>query len=427
MLVSAADTWLHLTTTTVAFTRVSPVTSHTDYSFGLLPQCLQGNNSVAAQRIDATGPVCSVSLAATGSFLANATTSLQVMNNVSDQAAVYTYVDKNKTPYTYLGIPESASLSTRDFTAKTYGARTQCELISTKCDLRNVASSVKFNCSAAFAGFINSPTLQAAFFENESMTKNLRGNVRSNYGTANPYYFALASMVNLSGGKTPKSTEFVQSLHGVPTYVLGCNTTIYDIEYDRLNNTVTRFLPAVSNTSVSNIWQTSISQTQDWFPFFQQAVGTAVFSDTAQEFAEQVAVALSKVTIALGADALGAQPALAAQQRETLLVARIPAAPLIAMVVVCLLYVVCGLVLTGIATWSARQEVPDVQARLTIAGLVADQFEEPGLRSETDSVDKMFAEYAGKESKRIAIESVDRVGVYRYTTWQKPERSTFDR
>jgi hypothetical protein len=349
------------------------------------------------------------------------------MNNVSDQAAVYTYVDKNKTPYTYLGIPESASLSTRDFTAKTYGARTQCELISTKCDLRNVASSVKFNCSAAFAGFINSPTLQAAFFENESMTKNLRGNVRSNYGTANPYYFALASMVNLSGGKTPKSTEFVQSLHGVPTYVLGCNTTIYDIEYDRLNNTVTRFLPAVSNTSVSNIWQTSISQTQDLFPFFQQAVGTAVFSDTAQEFAEQVAVALSKVTIALGADALGAQPALAAQQRETLLVARIPAAPLIAMVVVCLLYVVCGLVLTGIATWSARQEVPDVQARLTIAGLVADQFEEPGLRSETDSVDKMFAEYAGKESKRIAIESVDRVGVYRYTTWQKPERSTFDR
>jgi hypothetical protein len=36
----------------------------------------------------------------------------------------------------------------------------------------------------------------------------------------------------------------------------------------------------------------------------------------------------------------------------------------------------------------------------------------------------MFAEYAGKESKRIAIESVDRVGVYRYTTWQKPEGST---
>ncbi|KAK9544013.1 hypothetical protein V6Z79_009683 [Aspergillus fumigatus] len=339
------------------------------------------------------------------------------------QATVYTYVDPDQTSYTYLGVPETASLLTQGFTAKTYGARTQCQLISSKCTLQNAASSVKFNCSADFTGLINTPTLQAAFFEDESMSKNLRGKVVSNCSTGNPYYFALASVVNLSGGKTPNSTEFVKSLHGVPTYVLGCHTTTYDIEYDRLNNTVTRFQPAASNTSVSNIWQTSISQTQDWFPFFQQAAGTAIFSDTAEEFAEKVALALSKATIALGADALGAQPALAAQDRETLLVARIPVAPLVAMVAVCLLYVVCGLVLTGIAAWSARYEVRDVQARLSIAGLVADRFEEPGLRSDANCVEEMFAEHAGQESKRIAIESVDGVGVYRYTTWPKPEGS----
>lgn len=243
------------------------------------------------------------------------------------------------------------------------------------------------------------------------MSKNLRGKVVSNCSTGNPYYFALASVVNLSGGKTPNSTEFVKSLHGVPTYVLGCHTTIYDIEYDRLNNTVTRFQPAASNTSVSNIWQTSISQTQDWFPFFQQAAGTAIFSDTAEEFAEKVALALSKATIALGADALGAQPALAAQDRETLLVARIPVAPLVAMVAVCLLYVVCGLVLTGIAAWSARYEVRDVQARLSIAGLVADRFEEPGLRSDANCVEEMFAELLkadrlGQEEVNAGIEGL---------------------
>ncbi|KAH2636434.1 hypothetical protein KXW54_001950 [Aspergillus fumigatus] len=341
----------------------------------------------------------------------------------ASSVAPITYVDPDQTSYTYLGVPETASLLTQGFTAKTYGARTQCQLISSKCTLQNAASSVKFNCSADFTGLINTPTLQAAFFEDESMSKNLRGKVVSNCSTGNPYYFALASVVNLSGGKTPNSTEFVKSLHGVPTYVLGCHTTIYDIEYDRLNNTVTRFQPAASNTSVSNIWQTSISQTQDWFPFFQQAAGTAIFSDTAEEFAEKVALALSKATIALGADALGAQPALAAQDRETLLVARIPVAPLVAMVAVCLLYVVCGLVLTGIAAWSARYEVRDVQARLSIAGLVADRFEEPGLRSDANCVEEMFAEHAGQESKRIAIESVDGVGVYRYTTWPKPEGS----
>ena len=377
---------------------------------------------MASQR-EHPSPSCSVTLAVTGSFLSNATTSLEVMNNVSDHAVVYTHSDSNGTRYAYLGVPESVSLSNRDFTAKTYGASTQCYLISKKCSLRTYASSVLYDCSDAFNGTLTSSGLETAFFSNKSMAKDTKQSMYDT-GVGNPYYYAIASTINFSGGKVPDSPQFVQSLHGPYTYVLGCNSTIYDVQYSRVNNTISRFVPTVSNISVSNIWQTSIAHTIDWEPFIQQAAGAAIFSNTGQQFADKISHAFSKVTIALGADAVNAQPALAAQDRETFLVARIPAAPLITLVVVNFLYVVCGLIFTILALVAARSKVPDIQARLSIAGLVADRFEDPGFRSKTDSVEKMFEEYSGKSGRRVAIEAPDEDCVYRYTTWGSDRSSS---
>lgn len=201
-----------------------------------------------------------------------------------------------------------------------------------------------------------------------------------NYGVGNQYYFALASGETVNHGVVPNSTEFVQSLHGTETYILGCNTTIYDIEYDRLNNTITRFVPSVSNTSVSNVWQTSVSYTIDWVHNIKQATGMAIFSATDQEFANKVALAFSKMTLSLGAQGVSRRPTLAAQERDALLAARIPKAPLITLVLFSLLYVLCGLILTALAVWTARHKVPDLQAGLRITGLVADRFEEPTSR-----------------------------------------------
>lgn len=166
-------------------------------------------------------------------------------------------------------------------------------------------------------------------------------------------------------------SQFVQSLSGQHAYVLGCNTAIYDIEYGRVNGTVTHFVPTVSDTSVSNIWQTSMSQTIEWEPYVKQVVSAAVFSEAGQNFPQKVALAFSKATIALGADALAARPALAAQETETSLVTRIPMAPLFTFVVVTLPYILCDFVFATLALVTARHEIPGIQARLSITGLVA--------------------------------------------------------
>ena len=51
VLISAVDTWLHFTTTTVPFTQISTIDEPTGYSFGLIYECLKGNNSAAANMV----------------------------------------------------------------------------------------------------------------------------------------------------------------------------------------------------------------------------------------------------------------------------------------------------------------------------------------------------------------------------------------
>ncbi|RAL00752.1 uncharacterized protein BO80DRAFT_502163 [Aspergillus ibericus CBS 121593] len=432
-LVSAADTWLHLTTKTVTFTRASVVQNEvTDYSFGLTPQCLKGNNSVAAQETT----LCSVSMAVTGQFLANATVSLGVLNNVSSFATVYDYTTEDVTipddttdnatgydyvsqsaTYSYLGLPEG-TLVNRDWEATTYGARTQCQMISKQCNLTEVTTSLRYNCSSAFAGFIDSTELITGFFTDETMTDDIKDNEVSNYGTGNPFYYALAGVLSTSGGAVPNSTDFVQNESGVYGYVMGCNTTIYDVIYGNANHSLVYLSPTASNTSVSNIFQTSISQTVDWEPAIELEIGAAAYSSTGQGFADQLAAEFNRVIMALGAGALEARPAFAVQQRESLLVSRVPMAPLFTLVAVNFLYVICGLVFAGFAFRAARREVPDIHARFGISGLVADRFENPGSRHNTNSVDEMFEEYAGQPSRRVAIEQGEEGGVYTYKTWE---------
>ncbi|KAL2844530.1 hypothetical protein BJY01DRAFT_248147 [Aspergillus pseudoustus] len=129
----------------------------------------------------------------------------------------------------------------------------------------------------------------------------------------------------------------------------------------------------------------------------QNAFSEVAFSATGQEFAYR-------------AEALERRPALAVQDRCFFLAARVPAAPLMTLVVVNLLYVLCGVVFALVALVAARGGVPDIQRRLTIAGLVADRFEE---QRQVESTEEMFEEYAGKESRRVAVAPAPKGG-YEY-------------
>ncbi|KAJ5651873.1 hypothetical protein N7507_009299 [Penicillium longicatenatum] len=243
-------------------------------------------------------------------------------------------------------------------------------------------------------------------------TASSAGNEYMATGTNNPYYFSLASLEG--------------HLHGGIAFVLGCKSTVYDVEYDRVSGSITRFDTRPSNTSVSNIWQATISNYgTDWtLPVKQAMTGALVMSNTSRAFADMIALSFSKASMAMGAQGIEPSLALALHRRITTLVARIPMAPLIAFMVVSLLFVVTGMLLTVLAIWAAKlEQVRYIQASLETVGLVADRFENNSLKRDAASVEEFFAEYVGKTSRRVAIETDKESGLYRYTTWQDTDVS----
>jgi hypothetical protein len=194
---------------------------------------------------------------------------------------------------------------------------------------------------------------------------------------------------------------------------------LYDIEYDSVNQTVTRFVATASNASVANIWQGPMAFVDVGQANLQTAVTVAASTATdAQDLADQIALAYSKVALGVGAQSVQRAPALAAQERTSLLVTRLPMAALFSLVAANLLFVLVGVALTIAALATSGGEVREVQARLSIFGLVADRFE--GLRASrrAEEMEDLFEERDGKGSMRVAVHQVV-TGGYTYNVWPR--------
>jgi hypothetical protein len=415
-----ADTWLHVTTKTVEFVQISSLATTPDYSLTLIPACTVSDNSYRAQySVKNPDDLCSLDIYGRGENFKNSTQSLQVVNNVSDVTTVLTY--ESKIPYAYLGIPQAQFLQ-RDYTATTFGMQTQCTPVSTKCKLNgNFGAFTTFDCASTFQGDLTQgPTWQKAYFTDSDMTSNYTSD-----GIHNPFYFAIASRTNVGAQgvgllTSPTAPEIVPVLHGGIAFIIFCSVSLYDIEYDSINNTVTRFVATASNDSVTNAWQGSnaLAAGDTATPMLQQASGLALFSNTSQELADKIALAYSRTALGIGAQVVMRSPALAVQERRTFLVSRVPAAPLFTLVIANLLFVVFGAILTGIAIGASKGDVREVQARLSIVGLVADRFEAQRGRDGVEELDDYFEEKEGSDSVRVAIDRSDGGG-FTYKVWQK--------
>jgi hypothetical protein len=414
-MVFLADTWLHVTTKTVSFLQVEPVQTAANYSLGLTPACTKGNNSLALEYAN-TQP-CALNPRASITFLVNGSTSLQVLNNVSDSMVVLTY--QSGTPFTYLGIPTSDTVSRRDYTAKTFGMQTQCKPISNECNLNPlIGASTPFKCTDAFQGDLASYTWWETYFSSSTMESN-----DTIEGIQNPYYFGIATWVtsvvdSLTSENGTSLPEVITPVHGGTAFVLFCTVSMYDIEYDSVNGTVTRFVTTASNASVANVWQAPMANTPLGEPYLEQAANLAVLSTSAQEIADKIALSYSTVALAIGAQAVIPGPALAAQERSSFLVSRVPAAPLFALVISNLLFAVMGIVLAIVALATSGGNVREIQARLSIVGLVADRFESRRGAGGVEKMEELFEESEGQGSLRVAIDQGNGVG-YGYRLWPK--------
>ena len=99
-------------------------------------------------------------------------------------------------------------------------------------------------------------------------------------GGGNPFYFGLATLVNKAIDTMPlNSSEIVGPIHGGTAYVLKCNSTVYDVEYDSVNGTITRFDTSKSNDSVANIFKGALGATTVGTDYLKQSASVAVFSE----------------------------------------------------------------------------------------------------------------------------------------------------
>ena len=227
-------------------------------------------------------------------------------------------------------------------------------------------------------------------------------------GVKNPYYYGLATEFKNTGGAglrdATQSPEIITPVHHGVSFVLLCEITMYDVEYDYINETITRFVTTPSDTSVANAWQAPMANVDVAQPNMQTAASVAASSaKNAQDLADQIALAYSKLALSLGAQSVRRAPTITAQERTALLVARVPKAPLFALVTANLLFVVLGLILTVTALMTSGGETRDIQARLSIVSLVADRFEGGRAAGPVEDLDELFEEHEGTTSSRVVI------------------------
>lgn len=372
---------------------------------------MTSNNSHAAD-----AELCNLGWSGSATFLADSVKSLQVLNNVSDTIAVY-----NNGPdpiYPYLGIPMSGDIASHDYTATTFGLRTECKPSSRQCNLNGFSgASTPFHCTNAFYGDLKTTAdgWISTYFSDAAMSSN-----ETFYGVQTPYYYAIGALFGtVQPASLEHETQIVTPMHGGIAFILSCAITTYDIEYDSINGTVTRFVATLSNASVANVWQLPMAEAHVAQSNLQTAALIAATTATnAQDLADQYALAYSKAALGVGAQSVQLAPALAVQQRSSFLVTRLLTAPLFCLIAANLAFVLLGTALTYVAVSTSGGEVRDIQARLGIVGLVADRFEGDKASSSAEGVDQLFEEHQGSSSSVVAIERT-MAGGYAFRTWSK--------
>ncbi|KAH7370635.1 hypothetical protein BKA65DRAFT_21679 [Rhexocercosporidium sp. MPI-PUGE-AT-0058] len=403
-LVFAADTWFHFTTKTINLTQVYPITSALNTSVGLIPDCYNVNRTFQGG--------CTLNPAATATFLSQGPQAQSVVANLSTTMRVNT-ITSGKDVFTYVGNPPRSALANVDYQSRTWGLKTQCAPVYSQCAVpTSVGKWLDYKCPFAMEGRISTDSNAAfqnqftmAYFTNSTGTSNSTGSV----DMANPYYFASLAIVNQNIGHNPdlkSDPEISSTVHGADVFAVYCNTTVYDVKYTSINGSITRFDATPANSTLTNIIQGSQQYTRVGDPnLIQGAAIAALVSTDSQGVADYFALTYSQIALGIASAAFTPQAAIQAQRRETMLVAKVPIVPLSFLLISNLLLVLLGIVLLIFAAVAARGETREVQARLSVAGLVAAYFE--GRRAErgAEKVEDLFEERenVGGSGPRVGV------------------------
>jgi hypothetical protein len=245
-------------------------------------------------------------------------------------------------------------------------------------------------------------------FSNSSFLATTQPVSSFNYtGSINPIYFGIAVRVD---DTTLQGTWYlddpdVQLGDNFYDFILACQVEVDEITFSVLNGTITPLSTNLANNTVA-LLSTAWYETDQGRPAILQAINlAAVLGHNSTDLSSRFASSLSRIFAAFSATAFEAGFSEMYQLRENVLVTRMPKAPVITLAVLCYLLSLLGILLGIVALGTRPASARDVQARLSIMGLIASSFEESELNErKVDTIEELFAE------KTVADSSV-RVGM----------------
>ncbi|KAN0095511.1 hypothetical protein V8E51_016222 [Hyaloscypha variabilis] len=443
-LIVIADTWLHISTSTILLSQALPGVSVVS-TFG---RGLNLSESGCFEDDPDTSP-CSVAVGNHGPHFTNAVEGYQTLTNTSSQNSIV--------PFTFEG--ESYALITDAFIppgtgyqAQTFAVNTQCAFFTEQCTSWYQGFPGPWRCSDNFQGYLpnwnysNSVSINPSwtlagvgFFQDPGLTQNFSdiGGPddpgvswfgMSEFTPANPVYIGAWGMI-LGFGFGPDSTPLLNSTDFIMPetpglgFILGCNMTAYDLDYVWYNGNVLVQQMVLSNTSLVRILTAPfVVELANLLPLGQTAIG----ENTPSAFLSSWTTGFSSMVLALSAGIMSPRTTIKEQATTTELVARVPKAPLIVLVFLTLLYAAVGIVLACMAAHAGTGETKSVQGHLSVAGLTAKCFENRGrYEGPVKEVSEMFSENeVGARDQRCAKVSIvsSTRGGWKYELMERDEQ-----
>lgn len=417
--VFGSDAALHFTTTTVPFDQLRN-TSVPTLQYG------RGVNALCSNfpRLENYGLPCSYSFLGDPNAAEEVTESFRLQHNTSQISELLVVTDKSLVHGDMIVLAQQATAmdSEVDYKASTIGVSSQCYPITTKCNLRSDPTNpfqTLFNCTDEFWGIIgaNPPNgnanlskavdpnipglaykpaanLEYAFFNDSQLTLPYNSvGYNSSGATAfppltdeeliNPIYSAFAARIGWNyespGNTLNKDKEIFLPVKGLQfsDFVFNCTLTSYDVNLTFVNGSIRamEFTP-MKNGSLLEIFHGSqfYSEFETSAPDLQDYLNQVALQNTTDALARAWGNLYSQKIVSTIGGYMSPRLNLEEQQRRTILVASVSKAALGALIACSLAYTVLGIVLCVIALRSSAEEVRDLAAQISLAGLVATAF-----------------------------------------------------
>ena len=345
---------------------------------------------------------CTFNTSIRGGYLLNPQFALQVFNNISTTTAVNIY-DDIQPAHAFLGIPSNGRTQKRDFVANTISVSAHCVPSAQDCNISRdnfARAGGPFTCKKypAWQGIAASiPGMSMRQFTDASGTDNM---TLTTFKAGNPYYAAYNGVtMGSSSSETPlninKDPGIVPLEFGGLAYFHYCTISVYDVQYTAINGTITDFKTTLGNASVGTAIAVADSNLKAGTLFLQQAANLGAFSsNTSEQMADIFGKELSRILVATISGALQPAAAVEARSWSTIIVSRVPKAPLFVLIATILILIFYGVVLTVSALVAAArvQEVEEVRARLSLQHLVAERIDPTGAALPVGDIDDEFEE-----------------------------------